>query len=57
MKEWMETPLLMAVALAVSLILVAAGWPLWSSMLVTVGIFLAADYYHYRQSKGGHDDE
>ena len=57
MKSWMETPLLMAVALAVSLILVAAGWPLWSSMLVTVGIFLAADYYHYRQSKGGHDDE
>jgi hypothetical protein len=56
MKEWMETPLLMAVALAVSLILVAAGAPFWAAVIVTIAIFLAADYYHYK-SKGGHDDE
>ena len=57
MKSWMETLLLMAVALTVSLILVAAGAPFWTTVLITVGIFLAADYYHYHQSKGGHDDE
>ncbi len=56
MKPWVETAALMAVALLVSLILVAEGAPLWSAVIVTVVIFLAADYYQFK-SKGGHDDE
>ena len=58
MKSWMETPLLMAIALLTSLFLVSAGAPFWTTVLVTVAIFLAADYYHYHQSKskGGRDE-
>lgn len=55
-RIWAETAALMAVALAIAMILFAVGWPFWAAVLVTAAIFLAADYYHYYQSKGGRDE-
>lgn len=48
---------LMAIAVAISAVLMVAGAPLWAAVLATIATFLVADLYHfYSQAPGGHDD-
>ena len=48
-----QTAILMAITLLIDLLLLAYHTPFWAAALVTLGIFLGADFHYQHHAHGG----